>query len=114
MRTFWEWIKGRSGIEYRESEGIGLALQTVDELNKRTFKIKGPGMKHSGIPAEEITRFLRDELPGYYNYYVSVKNYLDKKDVHQAEIEIMGVIGMRGKSSRYNPLDKKFIITTEN
>ncbi len=113
MKKLLKWIIAKSQVKYEESEGIGLAVQTVGKLRDRTFRVKGPGMKYSDVPAEEVVRFIREELPGYYNYYIRVKNYLDRQEMSQAEIEITGVIGMRGKSSRYNPLDRKFVITSK-
>jgi hypothetical protein len=113
MIGFWSWIKRNSQVKYEESEGIAFAIQTVEKYSERTFEFRGPGMKYSGIPAEEIIRFMREEVPEYYNYYTNVKTYLDRGKIQQAEIEITGTIGMRGKSGRYNPLDRKFFIATE-
>jgi hypothetical protein len=113
MKTLLEWIKGKSEVKCQESQGIDLAIRTIEKYGKRTFKFRGPIMRYSGIPTEEIARFLREELPEYYNYYVSIRTYLNRQNIPQAEIEITGIIGLRGKSGRYNPLDIKFFIKTE-
>jgi hypothetical protein len=113
MANLIDWLAGKKSVGYSEGEGLNLAVQIVEEFDGRTFKFRGPRMRYSGILTEEIVRFLRGELPEYYNYYVSVKTYLNRQNIPQAEIEITGIIGLRGKSSRYNPLDIKFFIKTE-
>jgi len=114
MAIFFDWIKRRSGIEQKQADGAGLAIQTAEKFKDRTFKFKGPGMKHSHISSEEIIRFIHEELPQYYDYRTQVTTFYDKDNTSQANIKIEGTIGIRGPSARYNPLDRTFIIKTES
>jgi len=105
------WLKGRLVAEYNESGGINLALQTIERFKDRSFKFKGAGMKHRNIPAKEIVRFIKEELPSYYTYTTKIKTFMDIKKTEQAHIIINGTLGVTG---RYNPLDRSFTIKTEN
>ena len=71
-------------------------------------------MRYLDIPAAEITRFIQEELPGYYSYTTKIMTYTDRASTPHAHIEIRGTIGIRGELNRYNPLDRTFIIRTEN
>jgi len=113
MTRFWDWLTGKSEVECEESEEIDLAIHTLERYNRRRFTVRGPGMKYASVPAEEVIRFIQEELPVYYNYYVGVRTYLDREKVPQAYIEITATIGLRGKSSRYNPLNRRFVVRTE-
>jgi hypothetical protein len=66
--------------------------------------------KTSGIYRQEILELIQKELPPYYDYTTRVKKYISRKGIPQAEIEIVGSIGI---SKRYNPLDRAFHIATE-
>ena len=114
MAGFFDWIKRRSDVEQKQADGTDLAIQTVEKFKDMTFKFKGPGMKHSHIPSEEIIRFIHEGLPQYYNYRTRVTTFCDKDNTSQANIKIEGTIGIRGPSARYNPLDLTFIIKTES
>lgn len=114
MPSFLDWIKRRSDVEQKQADSIGLAIQTVEKFKDRTFKFKGPGMKHSNIPSEEVVRFIHEELPRYYDYRTQVTTFYDRDNTNQANIKIEGTIGIRGPSARYNPLDRAFIIKTES
>ena len=113
MASFFEWTKRRSDVEQKQADGTALAIQTVEKFKDRTFKFKGPGMKHSHIPSEEIIRFIQEELPQYYDYRTQVTTFYDRDNTGQANIKIEGTIGIRGPSARYNPLDRIFIVKTE-
>ena len=113
MRELFSWISGKSEVKYEEYEGANLAVHAVEKHQGRTFKVIWPGVKNSGVPAEEVIRFIQEELPGYYDYYVKVKTYVDRYKVPQAKIEIQGTISIRGKPGRYNPFDTRFVIKTE-
>jgi hypothetical protein len=113
MAGFFDWIKRRSDVEQKQANGTGLAAQTVEKFKDRTFKFKGPGMKHSHILSKEIIRFIHEELPQYYDYRTQVTTFYDKDDTNQANIKTEGTVGIRGPSARYNPLDRAFIIKTE-
>lgn len=103
----------KKSVGYSEGKGLNLAVQTVEGFNERTFKCRNKKSRYSGISSEEIRRFTQEELPGYYNCYVRAKTWLDIQNTSQAEIQIYGIIGTRGKSSRYNPLDRTFVIRNE-
>lgn len=113
MKNLLDRISGKSEIYFEESVEIGAVVHTVEKYPQRTFKVAWPGNKSSGVPAEEVVRFVREELPGYYDYYVKIKTYVDRHKIRQAEIEINGTAGIRGKPGRYNPFDTKFFIKTE-
>ena len=113
MKNLLDWISGKSEVKFEEYEGTNSIVHTIEKQPERTFEIMWPGKKSSGVPAEEVIRFIRDELPGYYDYYVKIKTYVDRHKIPQAEIEIKGTIGLRGKPGRYNPFDTRFFIKTE-
>ncbi len=106
-------ISGKSQVKYEEYEGTNSVVRAVEKHSERTFKVIWPGINSSGVPAEEVIRFVREELPSYYDYYVKIKTYVDRHKIPQTEIEIQGTIGIRGKPGRYNPLDTRFFIKTE-
>ena len=103
-------LKERLTAEYNESDGVNLALQTIERFKDRTFKFKAVGMKHRNVRAKEIIRFIKEELPGYYTYTTKIKTFTDIKKTEQAHIIINGTLGITG---RYNPLDRSFTIKTE-
>jgi hypothetical protein len=113
MKNLLDRIRGKSEIRCEEFEGTNSVVHTVEKHPERTFKVMWPGKGSSGVPAEEVTRFVREELPGYYDYYVKIKTYVDRHKIPQVEIEIQGTIGIRGKPGRYNPFDIRFFIKTE-
>jgi hypothetical protein len=113
MRNLLDWIGGKSEVKYEEYEGINSVLHAIENYLGSTFQVMWPGINSSGVPAEEVIRFVREELPTYYDYYVKVKTYVDRHKVPQAEIEIQGTIVIRGKPGRYNPFDTRFFIKTE-
>lgn len=113
MKNLLDWISGKSEVKYEEYEGTNSVVHTVEEHPERTFKVMWQGKKNSGVPADEVIRFIREELPGYCDYYVKIKTYVDRRRVPQAEIEIQGTIGLRGKPGRFNPFDTRFFIKTE-
>ena len=111
MGTIIDWLTGKRRVEYKESRGLSLAIQTIEEFTGRTFKCPETTPKTSGIYREEILELIQEELPSYYDYTTRVKRYLNGKGIPQAQIEIMGSIGL---SNRYNPLDRTFHIETES
>jgi hypothetical protein len=100
METVINWLLGRKRVEHKECQGLSLAIQTVEGFVGRTFTCPETTPKTSGIHGEEILNLIQEKLPSYY----------DKKRIPQAEIEIVGSIGI---SRRYNPLDRTFHIATE-
>jgi len=113
MSHILNWIRKRTSIEHNASDGLDLALETVETLKDRSFSFKGPGMKYKAIPDAEIIRFIQDELPEYYNYHTHVTTYRNRRKVKQAGIRILGWLGIRGQYRRPSPLDRNFIIKTE-
>lgn len=113
MENLLDWISGKSQVKFEEYEGTNSVVHTVEKHTEKSFKVMWPGMKSSGVPAQEVIRFIREELPGYYDYYVKIKTYVDRHKIPQAEIEIHGTIGLRGNPGRYNPFDTRFFIKTE-
>ena len=113
MMSFWNRITARRSVQRTESDGLTLALATVEDFKHRTFRFKGMGMKASRLPAAEVTRFIRDEMPDYYNYTSRVTTRLDMHCVRHAAIEITGTMGVSRGLNRYNPLDVTCTIKTE-
>ncbi len=68
-------ISGKSQIKY---EGLKSVVHTIEKRSERTFKVSWPGKKSTGVPAQEVIRFVQEELPGYYDYYVKMKTYVDR------------------------------------
>jgi len=112
---FWlDRLKGHTSVECRESEGLGSALEMVEIFKGRTFKVRGRGIRASHVPAEEIARFVQEELPRYYTYTTRVETYTDRQKVHHVCVRIKGWIGLSRQMNRYNPFDLTCIIRTEN
>ena len=110
METVINWLLGRKRVQHKEGRGLRLAVQTIEGFTGRTFTCPETAPKTSGIQREEILKLIQEELPSYYAYATRVKSYLDRKGIPQAQIEIIGSIGL---SNRYNPLDRTFHIATE-
>jgi len=110
METLIDWILGRKHVEHEEDQGLHLAIRTVEGFVGRTFTCPETTPKTSGIHREEILELIQEELPSHYDYTTRVKTYLNRKGIPQAQIEIVGRIGI---SKRYNPLDRTFHIATE-
>jgi hypothetical protein len=106
-------LKGNQSIERRQSNGLGLAVATLERFQERSFRFKGVGMNASGVPADEVIRFVQEELPQYYSYTTRAKTYSDRSDTPQARIEITGTMGVSKRLNRYNPLDVSCTIKTE-
>jgi hypothetical protein len=106
-------LKGHTSAEYTESEGLGSAVQQVGMFTGRTFKVKGHGIRASHVSDREVTRFIQEELPGYYTYTTKVRTFMDRHHVRHACIEIKGWIGLSRQMNRYNPFDLTCTIKTE-
>jgi len=111
--SFLDCLQGNKSIERRESDSLGLAVATLERFRDRSFRLKGVGMNASGVPAEEVIRFVQEELPQYYNYTTRAKTYSDRTKTPQARIEITGTMGLSKRLNRYNPLDVSCTIKTE-
>ena len=107
-------ICGHRSVKHRNSDDLRLALETVKKFTGRRFKVKGPGIKASGVPGEEVIRFVEEELPGYYTYSTTVKTYSDRHKRPHARIEIKGTMSLSKELNRYNPLDVNCTVKTEN
>jgi len=110
METVVDWLLGRKCIERKEGHGISLAIRTIEEFPGRTFRCPEARPKTDGISSDEILELIQEKLPGYYDYTTRTKRYLSRSGIAQAEIELVGSIGI---VDRYNPLDRTFHIATE-
>jgi len=106
-------LRGRTSVTCTESEGLAGALETVAAFEGRNFKVRGRGIRASHVPDEEVIRFIREELPGYYTYTTRVETYADRRRARHTRVEIHGAIGLSRQMNRYNPLDVTFTIRTE-
>ena len=107
-------IKRRKNIVNQEGQGLNLALYLINEFKDRTFIFKGLKNKYSGIGREELLRLIQQEMESMvvlYNYTTRAKTYIDRKGIPQLEIRLIGKVSIM---HRYNPLDIKLYITTEN
>lgn len=110
---FLDRLKGHTSAEYTESEGRGSAVEQVGMFKGRTFKVRGHGIRASHVSDKEVTRFIQEELPGYYTYTTKVRTFMDRHRVRHACIEIKGWIGLSRQMNRYNPFDVTCTIKTE-
>ncbi|OHB61723.1 MAG: hypothetical protein A2Y76_00060 [Planctomycetes bacterium RBG_13_60_9] len=106
-------FRKRTSVECRESEGLAFALETAEIFKERTFKVRGRGIRASNVPADEVARFIQEELPGYYTYATRVQTYTDRHKVRHACVEIKGWIGLSRQMNRYNPFDLTCTVKTE-
>jgi hypothetical protein len=111
--SLWNQLKRRTSVERRESEGVGAVLEMAGKFKGRTFQVKGRGIRAAHVPADEVVRFIQEELPGYYTYTTRVQTYTDRHKVRHACVEIKGWIGLSRRMNRYNPFDWTCIIKTE-
>jgi len=111
--SFLDCLKGSKSIERWESDGLTLAVAILERFRDRSFRFKGVGINASGVPADEVIRFVQEELPQYYSYTTRAKTYSDRTKTPQARIEITGTMGVSKKLNRYNPLDVSCTIKTE-
>jgi len=113
MASLIDRLAGRKDVQQEEGDGLRLAIQTIKEFADRTFSFQET-QPDSGIPSDELIRFIQEDLPTYYNYTTKVKKYVDTDDIAQAIIEIRGTIGVSKRQKRYNPLSRVFHIKTES
>lgn len=109
----WQLIQGRSVTEKRHAQGLDLALEVLECLNDRTFRVKGRTIRAKAVEEDEAIRFLKEELPEYYQYETRVVFYVTRRDACQVSIYIEGWLGIRRDLRRYSPLDIKLWIATE-
>jgi hypothetical protein len=108
-----DFIKRRKNVIHQESEGINLAIYSINEFENRRFSFKGLKNKYSGIEGEDLLKLLQDELDSMlilYSYTTRVKKYTDKNGIAQVKIKL---IGRAGTTNKYNPLDIELSMTTE-
>ena len=111
--TFIDLIKRRKNVTYQESEGLNLAVYSINEFKERRFTFKGFKNKYSGINGDQLQKLLEKETGStliVYRYKTKVKKYTDRKGVSQMQIRIIGKASMM---SRYNPFDMELNIRTE-
>jgi len=107
-------VKGRKNIVNQEGRGINLALYLINEFKDRTFTFKGLKNRYYGIRKEELIRLTQEEIESMvvlYNYTTRAKTYTDRKGISQLEIRLIGKVSIM---HRYNPLDIKLCIATED
>ncbi len=103
-------LKGQRSAEYRQANGLALAVATLDAFRDRSFRVKGMGIKNDNVPGEEVIRFIEEELPDYYTYNTQAKTYANRHAIPQAHVTITGTMGLSRRLNRYNPLDLKCTI----
>ena len=111
--SFWQFIQGHSVAEERHAKGLDLALEALECLKGRTFRVRGKTLKAKAVEEAEAIRFLKEELPEYYQYQTSVLTYVTRRNACHVRIMIEGWLGIRCELRRYSPLDIKLLITTE-
>jgi hypothetical protein len=107
-------VKGRKNIVNQEGQGINLALYLINKFKDRTFTFKGLKNKYFGIRREELIKLIQEEMESMvvlYNYTTRAKTYTDRKGIPQLEIRLIGKVSI---IHRYNPLDIKLSIATED
>jgi hypothetical protein len=107
-------IKRRKNVVNQEGQGINLALYLINDFKDRTFIFKGLKNRYFGIGREELIRLIHEELESMivlYSYTTKAKTYTDRNGISQLEIRLIGKVSMM---HRYNPLDVKLGIATEN
>ncbi|NQV31077.1 MAG: hypothetical protein HQ515_00195, partial [Phycisphaeraceae bacterium] len=97
----------------RHAEGLDLALEVLECLKDRTFRVKGRTIRAKAVEEDEAIRFLKEELPEYYQYETRVVSYVTRRNACQVKIYIEGWLGIRRDLRRYSPLDIKLLIATE-
>jgi len=108
-----DFIKRRKNVVYEESDGINLAIYSINEFKSRRFTFRGVKNKYSGVDGENLLKLLQEEMDStliLYRYITKEKKYTDKKGVSQIK---MRLIGKASSMSRYNPLDIELNIITE-
>ena len=113
MSNLVTWLRGSKDVERKESEGLNLAVQTINEFQDRTFTFKGLKNKYFAVSGENLLKRIKEELDSMlilYRYTTSVKKYTDRKGVPQVEIKLIGKASIM---HRYNPLDIELDIETE-
>ena len=108
-----DFIKRKTNIVHQDSEGVNLAIYSINEFKNRNFTFRGFKNKYSGIDGEELLRLLQKEMDStviLYRYITKLKKYTDRKGVPQVKIRL---IGKASSMSRYNPLDIELNIITE-
>jgi len=107
-----DFVKRRKNVAYQQSEGINLAIHSINEFKDRKFTFKGLKKKYSGVNAEELLKLLQQEMDSaliLYRYLTSVTKYTDRKGFTQLKIKL---IGKASSMDRYNPLDIEMNIKT--
>lgn len=108
-----ERLRKHTSVTCTESQGLTGALDTVAAFKGRQFKVRGRGIKASHVPDEEVSRFIREELPDYYTYVTYIETYADRRGVRHARLRIHGSMGLSRQMNRYNPFDVTFTMKTE-
>ena len=106
-------IKRRKNVVLQESEGLNLAIYSINEFKDRRFAFRGFKKKYLGIDGDQLQNLLEKETGStliVYRYKTKVKKYTDRRGVSQMQIKISGKASMM---SRYNPFDIELKIMTE-
>ena len=105
-------FRKRNVIEQKSSDGLELAIETVESLQGRSFILQGPRMRYKNQPDTEVLRFIQEDLSRNYNYNSSVTRSIDRKGNQYIRIKIEGWAGLRAQFRRFSPFDKNFVIKT--
>jgi len=111
--SLFDFVTRRKNVVYRQSEGINLAVNLINEYKERTFIFKGLKNKYFGLSGENLLERIQDELDNMlilYHYTTKVKEYTDRKGVPQVEMKL---VGKTSTMNRYNLLDIELVIRTE-
>ena len=106
-----DFLKKRKNVVYQESEGVNLALRSINEFKDRTFTFRA-SKKFSAVDGEHLLILLQEEMDNmllHYRYTTKVKKYTDRRGFSQLRITLIGKASMM---SKYNPLDIKMDIAT--
>jgi hypothetical protein len=107
-----DFFQKRKVIEQKSSDGLELAIETIESLQGRSFILQGLRMRYKNQPDTEVLRFIQEDLSWNYNYSSSVTRSIDSKGTQYIRIKIEGWAGLRAQFRRPSPFDRKVVIKT--
>lgn len=109
-----DYLKRRTNIVEIESDGLNAAIGSIRDFEGRRFTLKGMQRNYTGLDSDRLLKQLEYELNHMavlYRYITKIKTYTDRKGQAQLYLQVLGKAGML---SKYNPLDIRLKIVTEN